>query len=127
MRKSKSFILLFLSIIFSLLSFTFLTLGLIEFQKRTNLQISLDYLASGILCLILSFILAYQHKRYLQFRLTSKYLSITVIKCMNKDCNFKEEREFKKGDYVFKEVGLCPKCNNKLVIASIYARPLKTR
>jgi hypothetical protein len=35
-------------------------------------------------------------------------------------CGFKNIREFERGDYIFKEVEGCPKCEEKMMISSIY-------
>ncbi|MGQ9565018.1 MAG: hypothetical protein ACUVT5_00530 [Candidatus Bathyarchaeales archaeon] len=43
---------------------------------------------------------------------------ITTISCQK--CGFKNVREFERGDFVFKEVGPCPKCNDKLLVSAIY-------
>jgi len=43
---------------------------------------------------------------------------LTNIQCTK--CDFKNAREFQGGDYVLKEVGSCPKCNNSMIISSIY-------
>ena len=43
---------------------------------------------------------------------------ITTILCQK--CGFKNVRDFQRGDYVFKETESCPKCNEKMMIASIY-------
>ena len=42
----------------------------------------------------------------------------TTIMCSK--CDFKNIRDFQRGDYIFKEAEPCPKCNQKMVIASIY-------
>jgi len=42
----------------------------------------------------------------------------TTIEC--KKCSFKSVREFQRGDYVFKEVEPCQKCNEKMMITAIY-------
>ncbi len=42
----------------------------------------------------------------------------TTILC-NK-CGFKSLRDFQRGDYILKEAEPCPKCNEKMIIASIY-------
>jgi hypothetical protein len=42
----------------------------------------------------------------------------TTIEC--KKCSFKSVREFKRGDYIFKEVEPCQKCNEKMTITAIY-------
>jgi hypothetical protein len=42
----------------------------------------------------------------------------TTIEC--KKCSFKNVREFQRGDYIFKEVEPCQKCNDKMMITAIY-------
>jgi hypothetical protein len=42
----------------------------------------------------------------------------TTIEC--KKCGSKEVREFQRGDYMFKELGPCQKCNDKMMITAIY-------
>jgi len=42
----------------------------------------------------------------------------TTIEC--KKCGFKNVREFQRGDYIFKEVEPCQKCNDKMLITAIY-------
>lgn len=43
---------------------------------------------------------------------------VTTIAC--KKCGFKNIRDFQRGDYIFKEADPCPKCNEKMSVASIY-------
>lgn len=43
---------------------------------------------------------------------------ITTILCQK--CGFKNVRDFQRGDYIFKEAEPCPKCNEKMSVASIY-------
>jgi hypothetical protein len=43
---------------------------------------------------------------------------ITTIEC--KKCGVKDTREFQRGDYMFKELGPCQKCNDKMMITAIY-------
>ncbi len=40
-------------------------------------------------------------------------------------CGFKSLRKFDKGDYVFKTLGNCEKCNEPMLITSIYAEQLE--
>ena len=42
----------------------------------------------------------------------------TTIEC--KKCGFKNVREFQRGDYIFKELEPCQKCNDKMLITAIY-------
>ncbi|MCX8204079.1 MAG: hypothetical protein N3H31_00195 [Candidatus Nezhaarchaeota archaeon] len=44
---------------------------------------------------------------------------VTVVNCLG--CDYREEREFKTGDFVFKRLGSCAKCGKELFIASIYS------
>jgi uncharacterized membrane protein YfbV (UPF0208 family) len=48
---------------------------------------------------------------------------ITVIGCQS--CDFREERVFAQGDYIFKELGPCKKCSGSSYIRAIYAVPVK--
>jgi hypothetical protein len=48
---------------------------------------------------------------------------ITVIGCQG--CDFREERTFTQGDYIFKELGPCKKCPGNSYIRAIYAVPVK--
>ena len=43
----------------------------------------------------------------------------TMIEC--EECDYKGEREFKKGDYVLKVEGKCPKCSSPTIITNIYS------
>jgi len=43
---------------------------------------------------------------------------ITIIEC--KKCGLKSEREFKRGDYVFKKGEKCQKCDDEMLITGIY-------
>lgn len=42
----------------------------------------------------------------------------TTIMCSK--CDFKSIRDFQRGDYILKDAEPCPKCNEKMMIASIY-------
>ncbi|WEU40668.1 MAG: hypothetical protein OdinLCB4_001705 [Candidatus Odinarchaeum yellowstonii] len=44
--------------------------------------------------------------------------TMTVIKCDK--CGFSEIREFRRGDYIFKELGKCKDCDGTAYIKSIY-------
>ncbi len=60
----------------------------------------------------------------LQMRRRIKRLSIetpsitTTIQC--RKCGFKNIRDFERGDYIFKEIGQCEKCNENMLITAIY-------
>ncbi len=47
------------------------------------------------------------------------YKTFTVLKCSV--CEHTEKREFKKGDYVGKIIGECPKCGSTMYIHAIFS------
>jgi len=49
---------------------------------------------------------------------------ITTILCQK--CGFKNIRDFQRGDFIFKEAEPCPKCNEKMMIFSIYREVKET-
>ena len=52
-------------------------------------------------------------------RLSIKAPSITTtIEC--RKCGFKSIREFERGDYIFRDVDPCQKCNENMLITAIY-------
>jgi len=63
---------------------------------------------------------------YLLFQMRKRTLSLdfealkvlTVIQCTK--CNYRNVKDFEKGDYILKEVGSCPKCDGTLLIYSIF-------
>ncbi len=83
-----------------------------------------DQIVSGWLMLIGFVGVALSTYVLLQIRRRVKRLKIeappinTTIEC--KKCGFKSVREFQRGDYVFKEVDPCQKCNEKMLITAIY-------
>lgn len=83
-----------------------------------------DEMVSGYLLLIgalgvaLSTYMLFQTRRRI-LRLRIKIPPVTtLVEC--KKCGFKSIREFQRGDYVFKEVEPCQKCNEKMIITAIY-------
>ncbi len=66
---------------------------------------------------ISSYVMMQSRRRTPRFTIKIPKVS-TVITCEN--CGFKNIRVFKRGDYIFKENGDCPKCNQKMVITAIY-------
>ena len=43
---------------------------------------------------------------------------MTTVEC--RKCGSKKVREFQRGDFVFKELEACQKCDDKMIITSIY-------
>ncbi|MFP3132607.1 MAG: hypothetical protein RXO71_00320 [Nitrososphaeria archaeon] len=56
---------------------------------------------------------------------TSQVKYFSVEECPK--CGYKIKREFKEGDYVLKQSGLCPRDNTPMIISMIYAEEQKTK
>jgi hypothetical protein len=47
--------------------------------------------------------------------------TVTEIQCDSPDCDFKEIRDFEKGDYILKPLEIkCPKCTSSMTIQGVY-------
>lgn len=77
-----------------------------------------------ILLIMIFFILFLIPKTNIRRQTTQKLTTKTVIKCIK--CDYSETRDFKKGDYILKIEGTCPKCNSPVYIEAIYAEVQKT-
>ncbi|GEM_PF-303238 len=45
---------------------------------------------------------------------------VTLVRC--EKCGYSEERDYARGDYLFKVKGQCPKCGAPLLVAGIYVK-----
>jgi len=72
-----------------------------------------------LIILMISFALRTQPKK--EMLDVEKYRTVTVIKC--EKCDYREERKFQRGDYIFKRVGTCKRCLGHLYIDDIYVIP----
>jgi hypothetical protein len=66
---------------------------------------------------LLTYMLLQTRKRTFRLPIQAQRVATTIL-CQK--CGFKNIRDFERGDYVFKETEECPKCNEKMMIASIY-------
>jgi len=64
-----------------------------------------------------TYVLFQTRKRIMRLRIETPLIT-TTIEC--RKCGFKSVREFQRGDYIFKEVEPCQKCNEKMLITAIY-------
>ncbi len=113
--KISSFVLMIIFVTLAL-SLTALVLALQAFGHD---DIAAGYLfLIGVIGVALSTYVLMQTRRRIS-RLKIAIPSITTtIEC--KKCGFKSVREFQRGDYIFKEVEPCQKCNEKMLITAIY-------
>jgi hypothetical protein len=75
-------------------------------------------LVIGFIAMSLSvYILFQSRKRVASMRIEAPKV-MTTVEC--KKCGFKSVREFQRGDFVFKELEACQKCEDKMLITAIY-------
>jgi hypothetical protein len=64
-----------------------------------------------------TYVLLQTRKRIQSLRIKAPSIT-TAVEC--RKCGFKSIREFQRGDYIFKEVEPCQKCNKNMLITAIY-------
>ncbi len=117
-RVALPMILIF-AIIIGILAISFNYLySAIEASQSGNSDQALYFVLLGGAGIGISFYITYSiRKRTISQKPLPKVT--TTSEC--KKCGFKSLRKFEKGDYVFKQVGNCQKCNEPMLITSIYA------
>ena len=72
----------------------------------------------GFIAMALSvYVLLQSRKRIASMRIEAPKV-MTTVEC--KKCGFKSVREFQRGDFVFKDLDACQKCEDKMLITAIY-------
>jgi hypothetical protein len=83
-----------------------------------TIQVSLFFFAIGFIAMGLAgYILFQSRKRIASLKVETPQI-ITTIEC--RKCGIKTTREFQRGDYVYKELDKCTKCEDKQLITAIY-------
>ncbi len=83
-----------------------------------------DELVAGYLLIIgfiamgLSAYLLFQSRKRVTNLKIEAPKTMTTVECIK--CGFKSVREFQRGDYVYKELDKCQKCDDKMTITAIY-------
>jgi hypothetical protein len=98
------------------LSIVALILAANVFPSRPDMATYL--LAIGFIAMALSvYILLQSRKRAKRMKIESPKV-MTTVEC--RKCDFKSIREFKRGDFVFRELDACQKCDDKMIVTAIY-------
>lgn len=115
--KISSFVLMIIFVTLAL-SLTVLIIALNAFFAEQQEVFAGYLLLIGFLGVAFSTYLLFQtRRRILSLRIEVPQIT-TTIEC--RKCGFKSVREFQRGDYIFKEVEPCQKCNEKMLITAIY-------
>jgi len=121
--KISSFVLLVIFITLAL-SLVALILAINAWYTPGQEPVAGYLLLIGFLGAALSTYVLLQTRKRIQ-RLSLKTPSITTtIEC--RKCGFKSIREFQRGDYIFKEVEPCEKCNENMLI-TVISREVKEK
>lgn len=106
------------------ISYLFIAIILVTLAvSAVALYYALLYYDAGLLLiggsgLALSAYMVFQTRRRTMRLEIKEQPVITTILCQK--CGFKNVRDFQRGDFIFKETDPCPKCNEKMSVASIY-------
>ena len=101
-----------------------LALSVVALMLSVNAFIAGNEIVAGYLLVIgfiamgLSvYVLFQSRKRAASMKIEAPKI-LTTVEC--KKCNFKSVREFQRGDFVFKDLDACQKCNDRMIITAIY-------
>jgi len=113
--KISSFVIMVVFVLM-VLSLAALIFGATVLDQNTEAASFL--LVLGFLGVALStYVLFQTRRRMLKLKIVVPPVT-TTIEC--KKCGSKNVRDFQRGDYIFKELGPCQKCNDTMMITAIY-------
>jgi hypothetical protein len=116
-KKISTFLLAAIYLIL-ILAVVAILVGLGTFYETGNLELVGWLLAIGFIAMALAVYYLFQSRKHVANLKIDAPKILTIIEC--KACNGKETREFKRGDYVFKDAEKCPKCGSLGMIVAIY-------
>jgi ribosomal protein L40E len=88
------------------------------YLETSSIEATAPLLAIGFISMAMAgYILFQSRKRVASLKIENPPI-LTTIEC--RKCGIKTVREFQRGDYVFKELDKCQKCEDKQVITAIY-------
>lgn len=83
-----------------------------------SLEVTIYLLVIGFISMGLAGYYAFQSRKHVANLKIEDMPILTTIECQK--CGIKSTRDFQRGDYVFKELEQCPKCEDKQLITAIY-------
>jgi hypothetical protein len=121
-RRISSFYLAIILVTF-ILSLSALYIAFANIINQSDLPSSYSFLAVGLFGLALSGYLLTQTRAKPARNILELPRVLTTLECPK--CDFKNIRDFQKGDYIFKENGPCQKCDETMKITAIYREAKK--
>ncbi|MCW4019565.1 MAG: hypothetical protein NWF00_12975 [Candidatus Bathyarchaeota archaeon] len=104
-----------------ILSVVAIAVAIGAFYETGSLEVSAYLLAIGFIALALSGYYLLQSRRHVANLKIETPQILTTVECVK--CGIKSTREFQRGDYVYKELDKCTKCDDMQVITAIYREP----
>lgn len=84
----------------------------------SNFELAAYLLFIGLIAMGLSvYVLFQSRKRMASLKIEAPKV-MTTVEC--RKCGSKNVREFQRGDFVFKDLEACQKCDDKMIITAIY-------
>lgn len=123
-NMSTVLLVLLLAILIISLGFLYFAVDLIVVQQNEDLN-SYSFLAIGFLGLAISIYYLTQTRGTTTKATLELPRVLTTLECPK--CDFKNIRDFERGDYIFKETDSCQKCEEKMKITAIYREPKKKK
>jgi hypothetical protein len=113
--KISTFLMLIVLIVIAL-SIVALIMAVNVYPGQPELAVYL--LVIGFIAMALAAYVLLQSRRRVASMKIEAPKTMTTVEC--RKCGFKSVREFKRGDFVFKELDPCQKCDDKMIITAIY-------
>jgi hypothetical protein len=85
------------------------------------IEVTVYLLAIGFIAMALSGYYLFQSRKHVANLKIETPQILTTIECIK--CGIKSTRDFQRGDYVYKELDKCSKCEDMQVITAIYREP----
>jgi multidrug transporter EmrE-like cation transporter len=123
-RRVSSLYLVIILIAF-ILSLSALYIAFENIINQSDLANSYSFLAIGFFGLALSGYMLLQTRAKPVRALLELPRVITTLECPK--CDFKDIRDFQRGDFIFKENGPCQKCDETMKITAIYREAKKKK
>ena len=105
-------------IVLIVLSLSVVALVSAVYLYPSDFQFAVILMAMGLIAMGMSvYVLFQSRKRVARMKIEAPKV-MTTIEC--KKCGFKSVREFQRGDFIFKDLDPCQKCNDKMIITAIF-------
>ncbi len=117
--KISTFILaaIYITIVLSVVAIAVGAFTLYE-NNEADVQAGIVLIVIGFIAMALAgYIMFQSRKRVASLKIETQPI-LTTIEC--RKCGIKKVREFQRGDYVYKELEKCEKCDDKEIITAIY-------